>query len=68
MSATWVVLCTVRRTLAVTAAVLHTLYSPLCTDVVGQCEAVFGNVRGYAVLADAGVREESGVAVVLAGF
>ena len=49
------VLRTGRRTLAVSAAVLDTLDSPLRADVVGQCEAVHGHVGRYAVLADAGV-------------
>jgi hypothetical protein len=48
-------------------ALVHTIVAPLCADEVRQCLRVLGDVGGAAVVADAGVGQSVGIAVVLLG-
>jgi hypothetical protein len=43
----------------------NALLAPLCAGVVGNCLGVLGGVGGEVVLADAGVVEGRGIAVIL---
>ena len=62
------VLPTGRLTVTVLTTIRYALSAPFRADEVGQRLAVLGNVRTKAVRTDAGVREDGGVAIVLAGF
>lgn len=61
------VLTTSTGTDVVVAAVFHTLVAPFLADVKGEGLRVFSDVRGYVVLADAGVGECIRVTVILDG-